>query len=104
MVVSTKEMGEKTTTEAHYFITSLYSNVEEFGRSMRQHWGVENSLHWVLDATVREAFCRIRKNNAAENFAIVRLITINLAKCEKTHKRGVRAKRLLARWDRDYLL
>ena len=82
----------------------MYSNAEEFGGSVRQHWGVENSLHWVLDVTFREDDCRIRKDNAAENFAIVRHIALNLAKSETTHKRGVRAKRLLAGWDRDYLL
>lgn len=104
MVVSKRKIGEKSTTETRYFITSLYSNAEEFGRSVRQHWGVENSLHWVLDVTFREDNCRIRKDNAAENFAIVRHIALNLAKSEKTHKRGIRAKRLLAGWDRDYLL
>ena len=104
MVVSTREIGEKLNTETRYFITSLYSNAEEFGRSVRQHWGVENSLHWVLDVTFREDNCRIRKDNAAENFAIVRHIALNLAKSEKTHKRGIRAKRLLAGWDRDYLV
>jgi predicted transposase YbfD/YdcC len=104
MVVSTREIGDKSTSETRYFITSLYSNAEEFGKSVRQHWGIENSLHWVLDVTFREDDCRIRKDNAAENFAIVRHIALNLAKSEKTHKRGIRAKRLLAGWDRDYLL
>ena len=71
---------------------------------MRRHLGVENSLHLVIYVTFREDSCRIRKDNAAENFAIVRHIALNLAKSEKTHKRGIRAKRLLAGWDRDYLL
>ena len=104
MVVSTREIGDKSTTEVRYFITSLYSNAKEFGESVRQHWGIENSLHWVLDVTFREDDCRIRKDNAAENFAIVRHIALNLVKSEKSHKRGIRAKRLLAGWDRDYLL
>jgi predicted transposase YbfD/YdcC len=104
MVISTREIGDKSTTETRYFITSLYSNASEFGRSVRQHWAIENSLHWVLDVTFREDLCRIRKDNAAENFAIVRHIALNLTKSEKTHKRGIRAKRLFAGWDRNYLL
>ena len=104
MIISTREIGDKVSTETRYFVTSIIANAEEFGKSVRQHWGIENSLHWVLDVTFREDACRIRKDNAAENFAIVRHIALNLAKMEKSHKRGIRAKRLLAGWDKNYLL
>lgn len=61
-------------------------------------------MHWVLDVTFREDACRIRKNDAAENFAIVRYIALNLTKMKKSRKTGIRAKRLLAGWDKNYLL
>jgi len=59
--------------EIRYFITSLI-DVEEFARAVRAHWGIENSLHWCLDVVFREDSCRTRKDNSAENFAVICVI------------------------------
>ena len=72
-------------------------------RAIRKHWAIENSLHWVLDMAFREDECRKRKDNEAENFAILRHITLNILKQEKTYKRSIAGKRLRAGWDNDYL-
>jgi predicted transposase YbfD/YdcC len=101
MAISTREINGKITTERRYFITSLYANARVFGTSVRKHWGVENSLHWVLDVSFREDESRIRKDYSAENFGIVRHIALNLIKADKTSKRGVKAKRKKAGWDRE---
>ena len=74
-------------------------------KAVRSHWGVENGLHWKLDIGFREDECRKRKGNAAANFAIMRQIALNLLNQEKTIvKAGVKAKRLRAGWDNNYLL
>ena len=72
--------------------------------AVRAHWGIENSLHWVLDVVFREDDSRVRIKNAAENLALIRKITHNLLQQEKTLKRGIKTKRLMASWDRNYLL
>lgn len=71
---------------------------------MRAHWGIENSLHWVLDVQFREDDCRVRKDNAPANLATIRHIALNLLKQEKTAKIGIANKRLKAGWDENYML
>jgi predicted transposase YbfD/YdcC len=71
---------------------------------VRAHWGIENGLHWVLDIGFREDESRVRKDHAPENMAVLRHIALNLLKQEQTAKLGIKAKRLKAAWDQDYLL
>ncbi len=94
--------GEKT-VETRHFISSLGCNAEQFSHAVRQHWGIENSLHWVLDIAFREDESRIRKGHAAENFGMLRHIALNLLKNDLS-KIGTSAKRKKAGWDNDYLL
>jgi predicted transposase YbfD/YdcC len=103
MVQSERQIGNEITKEKRYFISSRDSDAESFGRAVRLHWEIENSLHWVLDMTFREDECRIRKGNAPENFAILRHIALNLLKNEKSKKRSVKRKLLKAGWDNAYL-
>jgi predicted transposase YbfD/YdcC len=72
--------------------------------NIRNHWNIENQLHWTLDVAYREDDCRIRKDNAAQNFAIIRHISLNLLNQEKHLKKGVKRKRNLAGWDNEYLM
>lgn len=104
MVESVRLLAGKTTVETRYFISSLKDNAEQFGNSIRSHWGVENSLHWLLDVALREDDCRIRKDNAPQNFAILRHIAVNLLTQEKRVKRGIKNKQFLAAMDNNYLL
>lgn len=100
---TTRKMGQVKSEEVRYFCTSL-TNVKEFAKGVRNHWNIENQLHWVLDVAFREDKCRIRKDNAAENFAILRHIALNKLKRENTLKLGIKSKRLSAGWDNEYLL
>lgn len=68
------------------------------------HWGIENELHWSLDLAFGEDRSRVRKDHGAENLAVLRHITLNLLKQEKTCKRGMNGKRLLDGWNQEYLL
>jgi predicted transposase YbfD/YdcC len=94
----------ETTTKSRYFISSLDSDANLALHAVRTHWEIENKVHWVLDIAFREDDCRVRKENGAENFAILRHIALNLLKKEKSLKCGIKAKRKMAGWDHDYLL
>lgn len=103
MVICEITEGEKHTKDSRFYINSIECNAEEFARYQRSHWGIENSLHWVLDVAFREDDSRVRKDNAPENLSILRHMTLNLLKQEKTLKRGIKGKRLKCGWDNDYL-
>lgn len=103
-VESRRELGEEVEVETRYFITSLPADGPRFADAVRQHWGIENSLHWVLDVSFDEDACRIRKDQGAQTFSVLRHIALNLLRQESSHKRGIKARRKRAGWDRDYLL
>jgi predicted transposase YbfD/YdcC len=103
MVEARREVGDTVQVETRYFLTSLPAQGVRFAQAVRQHWGIENSLHWVLDVSFDEDACRIRKDKGAQTFAVLRHIALNLLRREPHHKRGIKARRKRAGWDRDYL-
>ena len=103
MVESVRTENGKTTVETRYYISSLNLDAKKFGESVRSHWGIENSLHWILDVALDEDNCRIRKDNAPQNFAVLRHIAVNLLGKEKSKKFGIKNKQFLAAMDDSYL-
>ena len=101
MVRSKVTIGEKTTCEERYYITSL-TDVKKFAESVRGHWGIENSLHWCLDTVFNEDKCRINKDHTGENLAIIRHIAINLLRKDPT-KMSLKSKRFRCSYDENYL-
>jgi predicted transposase YbfD/YdcC len=98
-----RTVNDKTKIELRYFISSLPNDAKLLAQSIRQHWGIENSLHWGLDVAFREDDSRIRKDNAPQNFAILRHIANSLLQQNKSVKTGIKNKRLKAGWDNEYL-
>jgi len=90
--------------ETRLYITSLKPSAKKIGESVRAHWGIENSLHWVLDVAFNEDNGTKENPNAVENFSIINRIALNLVKNDKSKKVGVKGKRLCAGWDNDYLI
>jgi predicted transposase YbfD/YdcC len=104
LVEAIREIKEQRATELRYYLSSLSPNADRAAQAVRAHWGVENSLHWVLDVVFNEDDSRVRVGNAPENLALVRKITHNLLQQEKTLNRGVKTKRFKAALDEAYLL
>ena len=94
----------KIEREIRYYITSLNPDAARLNRVIRQHWGIENKLHWVLDVGFGEDLDRKRAGHSAQNFSLLNRIALNLLKQETTFKRGIKGKRLKAAWNHPYLL
>jgi predicted transposase YbfD/YdcC len=98
-----RKTSKGITSEVRYYISSLRADAARCQRVVRRHWGIENKLHYVLDVSMDEDDCRIRKDHGAENFAALRHIALNLLRQEKSTQAGVKARRKLAGWDHEYL-
>ena len=103
LVEAERHIDGKVTIERRYYLCSLDNDVQRFSQSIRSHWGVENRLHWCLDVAFNEDQCRVRKDHAAENFAILRHIVLNMLRRETSTKKGLKAKRRKAGWNKSYL-
>jgi predicted transposase YbfD/YdcC len=101
-ITSIRELPNKTETQERFYISSL-DTTSNFNKHIRNHWAVENNLHWTLDMTFREDEQRKRAKHAAKNFAIVRKIGLNLLK-KDSGTESLRSKRLKAAWNKDFLL
>jgi predicted transposase YbfD/YdcC len=103
MVESIRTVNGKTSRETRYFLLSFFATVALFSQCVRDHWRIENSLHWVLDVAFREDEARIRKDNSPANMGTIRRAAYNMIKQEKTEKVGVAIKRKIAGWNKKYL-
>ena len=103
MVESERETSSRTETETRYYITSLTDPAEKLAAVIRQHWAIENSLHWVMDMAFRDDECRISTGHAPANFTTVKHVAHNLMR-RAPAKDSMRLKRKVAAWDDDFLV
>ena len=99
-----RHLRTKTTHEIQFYLSSLSSYSSQIPRAIRQHWGIENSLHWVLDVTFNEDACRVRSLHAPHNLALVRRFALNILNCEHTYKGSLKQKSKRAAMDNRYML
>ena len=102
-VVRMRETQGKTTTETAYYLLSAALSPERFNAVVRQHWGVENRLHWRLDVVMNEDQDRTRLGNGPHNLAVLRHMVLNAMKKEGS-KGSLRGKFKRAGWDEAYLI
>lgn len=91
--------------ETRYYVLSQPMTASAFGAAVRSHWGIENQVHWVLDVTFGEDRSRKRAGQAAHNFSLLLRLALNLLRLAPSKKgMSLKAKRLRAAWDTEYLL
>ncbi|GAF77866.1 unnamed protein product, partial [marine sediment metagenome] len=94
MIESSRELKEEVSVERRFYISSLATDAEMIAKAIREHWGVENKLHWVLDVTFHEDDSRVRKDHAPENMSLIRRWTINMLKTAQKNFKGISLKGL----------
>ena len=102
-VVSLRVEGEKRKLmETRYYICSAELTHAQLHRAVRQHWAIENQLHWSLDVIFGEDAAKIRKDNGPRNIALIRKIVLNMLRQDtKWPKVSIRGRRKMAGWDDD---
>ena len=104
MVERVRHLWNKITRQVQFYLTSLPADAQCLGRAIRQHWGIENQVHWTLDVTFGEDQCRIRFFHSPRNFALLRRVALNALNQEKTIKRSLRQKSKRAAMNNDYMV
>jgi predicted transposase YbfD/YdcC len=102
MCYSQRTIHGVSSEELRYFIGSKKASAKVYGKALRSHWGIENSLHWQLDVNFDEDHNRVTKRNAAENLALLRRLTLSLLQAHPA-KLSIAKKRFAAALDPDFL-
>lgn len=103
MMSRKRHLSNKVQTQTQFYLSSLPSNARVISQAIRQHWGIENQLHWVLDVTFSEDSSRIRTGHSPENFTLLRRMAISLLNQETNSKRSLRQKTKLAAMNCNYM-
>jgi predicted transposase YbfD/YdcC len=102
-VVSLRIDGKnRQALETRYYISSAPLDHQSLFTSVRQHWGIENRLHWSLDVIFREDASKIRKDHGPRNIGLIRKIILNVLRQDTAHpKVSLKGRRKMAGWDDD---
>lgn len=97
VMASERTIKGKTTLEHRFYISSLPADAARLNRAVRQHWRVENSLHWCMDVVFGDDQMRTRTGHAAHNFAVMRHFALNLIRLDPVKRKGgLKVRRLIA--------
>jgi predicted transposase YbfD/YdcC len=102
VVVRDRTVGEQNSCEKHYYISSRKLSAKMFLQAVRSHWGIENSLHWVLDVVFAEDDSRVRTDHGPDNFGLLRRMAISMLKAEQSPG-SIQVKRQMAGWDNSFM-
>jgi predicted transposase YbfD/YdcC len=102
MVERQREIGPKIETETRFYITSATDTAMQLADVIRQHWAIENCLHWVMDMVFRDDECRISSGHAPANFTTIKHVALNLMR-RSPAKDSMRLKRKVAAWNDEFL-
>jgi len=104
VVESEREIKGKSSVKRRYYLCSKENPDPQYALKIsRGHWGIENSLHWVLDVAFKEDACKVAKGNGASNLATVRKMALQAIKEDKTIKGSFQLKRKNAGWDDSFM-
>ena len=105
MIEESQQVGDKISVERRFFISSLPADAQKIAGAVRAHWLIESALHWTLDVVFNEDGSRVRKDNAGDNMAIIRHITVNMLNNAKKlfNNLGLKALRKKAGWGNETL-
>jgi predicted transposase YbfD/YdcC len=103
IVESKREIKDKISFETRFYLSDLAFEPKVFSQYIRNHWSIENKLHWQLDVTFREDLQRTQYGNAPENLAIIRKLSLQLLN-KITDKESIKSRRKLAGWNDQYLI
>ena len=103
VIAATRTIKDKTTLELRFYLSSLPADAARLNRSIRQHWRIENSVHWCMDVVFGDDRMRARTENAAHNFAVMRHFALNLLRLAPSRRKGgLKVQRLIAATSDDY--
>ena len=103
MVEASREKYGKLQKQTRFYLRGLLTDAASSNKLVRNHWGIENNLHWMLDVVFSEDQSRTRKGNAPENMTTLRKIALQLLN-QQTDKQSIKSRRKIAAWNNDYLL
>jgi predicted transposase YbfD/YdcC len=103
MIHARRELADKTEEEYRFYLSSKKETPVYFNGRIRQHWSIENQLHWHLDLSFDEDKSRTRMGNGAENHNTLRKMALQLLKA-MNDKHSIRERRKKAGWTDTYLL
>jgi predicted transposase YbfD/YdcC len=104
MVESNREIKGESNTERRYFVSSLpIEDYELFAKAVRSHWGIENTLHYVLDVAFCEDRCRIKTDKGPENMSVFRKIAYTIARADTESKSSMISRIRQMGWSDEYM-
>jgi len=103
VIESERHLQGKVSHERRYYISSLVPDAERLASAIRQHWGIENRVHWCLDVVFADDLMRARTAHAAHNLATLKRLALNLLRLDPSQRKGsLKTRRLIANTSDDY--